>query len=145
MHALIADFRRLNASLTSSISNNIPVNSVEVKLWGTGKVYREFMHVDDMSKKCISIMQNIEANKLYDYFKISHINIGTGEDITIAELSELIKKIVGFSGKIKWDMKNIEGTKRKKLDISILNKINTLINISLKKGVKEVYANYQEQ
>lgn len=112
-------------------------NEPEVIVWGTGKPLREFMHVNDMADACVYLMEN------YDYSEIGEfVNIGVGEDVTISELVELIREIVGFEGKIKYDTSKPDGTPRKLMDVSRLNKLGWKAKISLKEGIRETYEWY---
>jgi len=106
-------------------------NQKEVVMWGTGKAKREFLFVDDLAEACVFLMQN--------YSKSDIVNIGTGEDISIKELAEIIKKIVGFEGEIVNDTTKPDGTPRKLLDVSMINKIGWKYKTKLKEGVKETY------
>ncbi len=109
----------------------------EVVVWGAGKQFREFMHVDDMADACVYLMEN------YDYSEIREfINIGVGEDITIGKLAELIKKIVGFKGDIRCDASKPEGVPRKLMDVTTLNELEWKAVISLKDGIKDLYESY---
>ncbi len=115
-------------------------NEPEVVVWGTGKPLREFMHVDDMTDACVYLMEN------YDYSEIGEfVNIGVGEDVTISELVELIKEVVGFEGEIRYDASKPDGTPRKLMDVSRLNGLGWEAKISLKDGIKETYEWYQGQ
>ncbi|WP_048050645.1 GDP-L-fucose synthase [Methanosarcina soligelidi] len=114
-------------------------NEPEVVVWGTGKPLREFMHVDDMADACVYLMEN------YDYSEIGEfVNIGVGEDVTISELVELIKEIVGFEGKIRYDISKPDGTPRKLMDVSKLNGLGWEAKISLEDGIRETYEWYIE-
>ena len=117
-------------------------SKVNITLWGTGQVYREFLYVDDLANAVLHIIKNIDAKKLYDDFKQTHINIGTGEDLTIKNLAELISQIIGYNGDINWDISKPDGTLRKKLDVSLLNQIKWYNKISLKDGIIKVYKSY---
>ncbi len=119
-----------------------PDNSVSVTLWGTGNVYREFLHVEDMADACVYIMENIEASTLYKDLGETHINIGTGIDQTIKELADLVKEITGFSGNIIWDSSKPDGTFKKQLDVSLLQSLNWNPAIKLRNGIERVYNNY---
>ncbi len=120
-----------------------PLNpSVIVSLWGTGQVYREFLYVDDMADAGIHIMENMDADNLYNKLEQTHINIGSGKDLTIKELSEIIKAIVNYKGQIYWDHSKPDGTIKKQLDVSLLNSIGWKAKISLVDGIKSVYQNY---
>ncbi|MBU1033812.1 GDP-L-fucose synthase [Patescibacteria group bacterium] len=106
----------------------------EVIVWGTGKAMREFMYVDDMARACILIMQEYNNREI--------INIGTGEDITINQLAETIKKVVKFSGKITFDASKPDGTPRKLLDISKLKKLGFENKHSLEDGIRITYNDF---
>ncbi|MDO8897433.1 MAG: GDP-L-fucose synthase [Bacteroidales bacterium] len=113
-----------------------------ILLWGTGNVFREFLHVDDMADACVYSMENVEAEKLYKALNQTHINIGTGNDMTIKELAELVKKIVGFRGNLTWDSTKPDGTAKKQLDVSLLNSLKWKPNLKLEAGINAVYKNY---
>ena len=115
-----------------------------VEIWGTGKAKREFMHVDDMAEACIHIMNNINANDLYE-LGISHINIGTGKDISIKELAEIIAKIVDFNGEIIYNTSQPDGTPKKLLNVERLNKLGFTAKIKLKEGIESTYNWYLNQ
>ena len=102
------------------------VNSV--KLWGTGKPRREFLHVDDLAKAIIVCLDNYDADQ--------QINIGTGIDLTIAEFAEKIAKNTGFTGSINWDVSREDGTPRKVLDIQKITNLGWKPTINLDKGIK---------
>ena len=121
--------------------------NVEIKLWGTGKPRREFLHSDDLADAVVYLMQNVgfkDINKERGQTEIrnTHINIGTGEDLEIAELAALVKSIVGFKGLIIWDIEKPDGTVRKLLDVSRLKKMGWSAKITLEEGVKKIYENY---
>jgi len=115
-------------------------NKPEVVVWGTGKPLREFMHVDDMADACVYLMENYDFSEVGEF-----VNIGVGEDITINELVELIKEIVGFEGEINYDTSKPDGTPRKLMTVSRLNGLGWKARISLKDGIKETYEWYQDQ
>lgn len=106
-------------------------NEADVVVWGTGSPRREFLHADDMADACVFLMKNFNEAGL--------INIGVGEDISIKELAEMIKEIVGFNGKIVFDTSKPDGTPRKLMDISKLDQLNWRVSINLKKGIENVY------
>ena len=108
----------------------------KVILWGSGNVYREFLYVDDLARACVFLMQK--------YNNSETINIGKGKDITIRALAQLIKKIVGFKGRINWDRSKPDGTPRKKLDISKLLRLGFRPQTSLTEGIKITYQWYLE-
>ncbi|HHV23590.1 MAG TPA: GDP-L-fucose synthase [Methanosarcina sp.] len=115
-------------------------NEPEVVVWGTGTPRREFMHVDDMADACVYLMENYDFSEVGEF-----VNIGVGEDVTISELAELIKEVVGFEGKIKYDTLKPDGTPRKLMDVSRLNGLGWKAGILLKDGIKETYEWYQDQ
>lgn len=119
-------------------------NQVVIALWGSGRVYREFLYVEDMADACVYIMQQVDAGKLYDELGQTHINIGTGIDLTIRELAELIRDIVGFNGTITWDQTKPDGTPKKQLDVTLLNSLNWKASTQLKAGIESVYKIYRE-
>ncbi|HEY9206285.1 MAG TPA: GDP-L-fucose synthase [Candidatus Methanoperedens sp.] len=110
-------------------------NSGEVIVWGTGKPRREFLHVDDMADACLYLMENYDASDIGEF-----VNIGIGEDITIHELAELVKHIVGYKGDIVYDTTKPDGTPRKLLDISRLRRLGWNHKIGLREGIAGVYA-----
>ncbi len=116
-------------------SSSIPVT---LRLWGTGNVYREFMHVDDLADALVFLMGNVDADEMKrlspDYF----INVGTGEDITIRDLAYMIKNITGFKGNIEFDTSKPDGTPRKLLDVSNLHTLGWRHKIELEEGIARV-------
>jgi GDP-L-fucose synthase len=106
-------------------------NKKEVVMWGTGKPKREFLHVDDLADACVFLMNNYSESEI--------VNIGSGKDVSILELSNLIKKIVGFKGEIVNDKTKPDGTPRKLLDVSKLHKIGWKHKIELEQGIKNTY------
>lgn len=112
----------------------------QVTVWGSGTPRREFLHVDDMAAACIHVMEMDDA--LYQQLvppMLSHINVGTGTDCTIAQLAELMAEVVGFQGKIVFDTSKPDGTPRKLLDISRLKSLGWEPRISLPEGLKLTY------
>ena len=119
--------------------------SDHLEVWGTGNPKREFLHVNDMARACIHVM-NIDK-KSYDKLispMSSHINVGSGEDISIKNLSYLIKDIIDYSGKIVFDDSKPDGTIRKLLDISLIKQTGWLPEIGIKEGLNETYKNFLE-
>lgn len=112
--------------------------TVTVTLWGTGEVYREFLHVDDMAAACVHVMTAVDAGKLYNELGETHINIGTGNDLTIRELAELVRNIVGFNGIIQRDTTKPDGTYKKQLDVELIHHLGWQHAISLEDGVRAV-------
>ena len=115
-------------------------NKPSVEIWGSGKPMREFLYVDDMADASIHIM-NLDKSVLKKEIKstVSHINIGTGVDIAISDVSQLIKNVVGFNGDIVFNTDMLDGTKRKLLDVSRVKNLGWEHSISLKDGLQETY------
>lgn len=121
--------------------------AVELKLWGTGRPRREFLHSDDLAKACVYLMNEVSFDDIVKErglaeVRNTHINIGVGEDLSIAELAGIVKQVTGFEGQISWDDSKPDGTFRKLLDVSRLNRLGFKAAISLKEGIEEVYCNY---
>ena len=112
-------------------------NSKEIELWGTGKPLREFIYVDDIADAAIFVM-DLDFDRLYNH-GITHLNVGTGVEITISELAKLISKLVGFDGGINYDRNKPDGTPRKIMDISRLKEIGWEARISLEEGLQLSY------
>ena len=118
---------------------------VAINLWGTGSPYREFLYVDDLAAACVYALQNIDFKDLVMEGKPAintHINIGTGNDLRIKELATLVSSIVGFKGQLNWDSTKPDGTFRKLLDVSKINKLGWKEKISLEDGITMVYGKY---
>lgn len=122
-------------------------HSDSVVVWGSGKPRREFLHSSDMAEACIYVMKNIDFDKLSNGNEIrnTHINIGYGSDVSIAELAILIKSIVGFDGEILYDSSKPDGTYQKLLDTSKLNTLGWKPKIKLEEGIKKVLEWYVSQ
>lgn len=112
-------------------------NSPSVTLWGSGSPKREFLHSDDLGSACIFLLDNYDGDVA--------INVGVGEDVSIKDLAEIIKEVVGFTGVIEWDSTKPDGTPRKLLDVSRLTKIGWKPKISLIEGIRSTYLWYQNQ
>jgi GDP-L-fucose synthase len=111
---------------------------VSITLWGTGSPMREFLHVDDMADSSVFLLLNYDAPDTTP----SHVNAGCGEDITIKDLSDIVRKTVGYEGKVIWDTEKPDGTPRKLLDVSKLKSLGWKPTISLEEGIRRVVANY---
>lgn len=111
-----------------------------VKAWGTGRPMREFLYVDEMADASIFVM-NLD-NQIYQREvqpMLSHINVGTGVDCTIKELTETVAKVVGYKGKIDWDASKPDGTPRKLMDVSRINRLGWKAKITLEDGLNQTY------
>jgi len=116
-------------------------NSVEI--WGTGVPKREFLHVDDLAEACVFLMHR-STHTVTEVAPDSVINIGVGEDISIRELAEMIADVVGFRGGLEFDGSKPDGTPRKLLDVSRINRLGWTATISLKDGINRTYRWFQE-
>lgn len=112
--------------------NNLP----SVELWGTGSPLREFLYVDDMADACVFLLENYSGEQ--------HVNIGTGKEVTIKYLAELVKKTVGYEGEIVWNSDMPDGTPRKLCDVSKLHSLGFMHKIELEEGVKLAYEWFKE-
>ncbi len=118
-------------------------NDKTVSLWGTGNAKRDFLHVDDMAKACIHIMNiNQKGYHQHTFQANSHINIGSSEEITIRKLAEIISNIIGFNGEIKFDSSKPDGTPRKLLDCQLIHKLGFSPKINLTEGLYKTYQDY---
>jgi len=105
-------------------------------MWGTGEPRREFLHVDDLAKAALFLLEA--------YDEPGPINVGTGEDVSIRELAELVKNVVGYDGTLTWDTSKPDGTPRKLLDTSKITALGWKPAIGLEDGLRSTYAWFQE-
>ncbi|MBN9618168.1 MAG: GDP-L-fucose synthase, partial [Actinobacteria bacterium] len=125
-HVLPAFIRRFaEAKATDALS---------VTIWGTGTPRREFLHVDDLARACLFLLENYDAPE--------PINVGVGEDLSIGELAEVVAQIVGYQGRIDNDLTKPDGTPQKLLDVSRINALGWKAQISLREGLERTYADY---
>jgi GDP-L-fucose synthase len=155
-------------SISKNESYQISLDRPAIQLWGSGFPKREFLHVDDLAAACHLLLSlpdaqydalcsgqsqtrpaesnasdsGVCAARKHTQLKVSHINIGTGRDMTIAELAETVKKVVGYSGEVFWDREKPDGTPRKLLDVSRLMGIGWQPRISLSEGARRTYESY---
>lgn len=121
-------------------------NKSSVQVWGTGKPKREFLHVDDLANGIFEVMRlSKEKYRKILGKNLNHINIGSGNDVSIKELSKIIKRVTSSQSKIIFDQTKPDGVKRKLLDISKMNKIGWKPNNTLEEGIKKFYAWYIEE
>jgi len=116
----------------------------KVTIWGSGNPRREFLYVDDMARACVHVM-NVRKD-VYDSCvspMLSHINVGSGDDISISELAKLIKNVVGYKGTIEYDQSKPDGTKRKLLDVGLINKLGWKARVSLEDGIQNTYSKFR--
>ena len=110
-----------------------------VKAWGTGSPRREFMYSDDMADACVFLMETVDASQLTPH---GFINIGTGQDITIRELTTILAEVVGYQGEIRWDITKPDGMPQKLLDVSMLEGLGWRYKTSLKEGLHQTYQDF---
>lgn len=125
-HVLPALIRRFHEAKVDGLS--------EVTCWGDGTPFREFLYVDDLADACVYLMNNYSGNET--------VNIGTGKELTIRELTELTAKVIGYTGEIKWDITKPNGTPRKLLDVSKLESLGWKYKVELEEGIKLAYDDF---
>ena len=125
-HVLPALIRRFHEAKENNLN--------EVVIWGTGTPLREFLYVDDLADACVYLMNTYSGNET--------VNLGTGKELSIKELAELVKKVVGFKGDISFDTTKPDGTPRKLLDVSKLEKLGWKYKTELEDGVKLAYEDF---
>jgi GDP-L-fucose synthase len=122
-HVLAALLRKAHEAKTSG--------ATELVVWGSGTPRREFLHVDDLASACVFLLEKYDSPEI--------INVGYGEDLTIRELAELICEVVGFNGKLSWDKTKPDGTPRKLLDVTKINKLGWHPTVPLRNGIAQTY------
>ncbi len=118
------------------------LNKSFVTCWGTGTPLREFLHVNDLAKACKFVLEKWSPKIDSDEFKLNYLNVGTGKELSIKELSLLIAQITDFKGEIRWDTTKPDGTPRKLLDITRIKKLGWTPKISLIDGLTETYEDF---
>ena len=113
-------------------------NTEFVEIWGSGSPKREFLHVDDFADACVYLMNNLDTKKLYGQ-NISHLNIGSGEEVSIKELALMIKNIVGYQGELQFNSDYPDGMPRKLLDVTRMSAMGWKSKINLGEGLRSVY------
>jgi GDP-L-fucose synthase len=109
-------------------------NQPTVEIWGTGSPMREFLHADDLAEACIFLMNNYDGEQF--------VNVGTGEDVTIKELAELVQDVIGFTGELRWNTDKPDGTPRKLMDVSKLHAMGWKHSIELRQGLEHTYQDF---
>ena len=119
-------------------------NDAEVVVWGTGTPMREFLFVDDMAEASLFVLElDEEIYQANTKPMLSHINVGTGRDVTIREMAETMKRVVGFKGELKFDSSKPDGSKKKLIDVSRLTAMGWTYSVELKEGLKKTYDWYK--
>ena len=140
-HVLPALVRKFTEAKKHSYENVI--------CWGDGSPLREFLHCDDLGEACVYTLENINIKSINKFKNLgnnlNHINVGTGIDITIKDLAELISKEIGYTGEIIWDLNKPNGTPQKKLDVSLINQLGWKNRISLKEGLRLTIREFEEK
>jgi len=134
-HVLPAMIRRFHEAKAS--------NAPTVVIWGTGSPKREFLHVDDMARACVHVMELArETYAAHTDVMASHLNVGTGEDLSIAELAQLVSQVVGYRGRIEYDTSKPDGTPRKLLDVSRIRRLGWAPEVGLRPGIEHAYEDF---
>ena len=141
--ALWAEGEDISAQLKDEVRldrEGTPLSAEEVEVWGSGKPMREFLHVDDMATASLFVL-NLDRDTYARETDpmLSHINVGSGTDITIRELAETIADVTSFEGRIVFDASKPDGTQRKLMDVSRLDRMGWRARISLRDGIGETY------
>ncbi len=123
-----------NAGALKSNLREFGITEDYVLLWGAGEALREFLHVDDLADACVFLMERFDYKDIGEF-----VNIGTGEDIKVKDLAELVRKTVGFEGGIKHDLSRPDGTPRKLLDVSKMKRLGWTAEINLQDGIRKTY------
>ncbi|MCK4947492.1 MAG: GDP-L-fucose synthase [Candidatus Aureabacteria bacterium] len=126
-----------NLKSVDSLLADVGIAAQSITLWGSGSPYREFLYVDDTAEACVFLMQKYDAKEIGEF-----VNIGSGKDIQLKELANLIKQIVGFKGEIQWDTAKPDGTPKKLLDVERMNKLGWKAKVRLEDGIRMVYEGY---
>ena len=137
---------------TEFVTPNTNLNKVQIEIWGSGNPRREFLYSEDMADACVFLLKNIDFKDILNTeclthtakneVRNTHINIGTGKDISIKELAELIKNIIGFKGELYFNTEKPDGTMKKLTDVSKLNSLGWKYKMDLESGIKEMYKWY---
>jgi GDP-L-fucose synthase len=122
---------------------------VSLSCWGTGSPLREFLYSDDLAEACVFLLENAKYEDLAFEDESgtvqSHINVGSGKEVSIKELAETVKEVVGFEGEIEWDTSTPDGTPRKLMDSSRLLSKGWKPQVDLREGIARAYADFKEQ
>ena len=151
---IISVLQKIGIKIISDLTDKGVENKVSIEIWGTGKPYREFLWSEEMADACVFLIENRnfedimalekfkEDNKIKEV-RNTHINIGTGKEISIADLAELAKSIIGFKGKLFFNTEKPDGTYRKLTDISRLTALGWKAEVEIDEGIKRLYKWYR--
>jgi len=117
----------------------------ELLIWGSGTPKREFLYVEELAVACVHVLENVNAGNLYDEFNLTHINIGSGEELTIRELAKIISDVVGFEGDMIFDSSKPDGTPQKLLDVAVIHELGWHHKLSLSEGINRTYRWFLEK
>lgn len=139
---ILSDLNVSDLDIALEKLNNFGITSENVEIWGTGKPMREFLWSEDMADACVHVMQYTNFSDLIvnqKEVRNTHINIGTGKDISIRELAYLIKKIIGYQGNFIFNSEKLDGTMKKVTDVSKINQLKWKHKIGLEEGIRRIY------
>jgi len=145
---VVKDLDMKNINEVREYLKGFGVDEEQVEIWGSGKPMREFLYSEDMADACTFLLENRDFEHTYSNnsseVRNTHINIGTGKDISIEELAKLIKEVIGFKGKLHFNTEKPDGTMRKLTDVSKLNSLGWKYTVELRDGIKMMYDWYQK-
>ena len=136
-------------SLSSDLCSSTSKQGVRLACWGTGSPLREFLYSDDLAEACVFLLENVNYDDAAfedDSGTIqSHINVGSGKEVSIKELAEAVRTVVGFEGEIEWDTAKPDGTPRKLMDSSKLSQLGWMAAIDLREGISRAYEDFKKR
>jgi GDP-L-fucose synthase len=143
---LLEWLRKSGISLSSDLCSSTSKQGVSLACWGTGSPLREFLYSDDLAEACVFLLENINYDDVAFEDETgtiqSHLNVGSGNEVSIKELAETVKDVVGFQGQIEWDTSKPDGTPRKLMDSSRLHKLGWEPSIELREGISKAYEDF---
>ncbi|EIJ4041789.1 GDP-L-fucose synthase [Campylobacter jejuni] len=138
-----------NENETEKYLNKFGITENSVEIWGSGKAMREFLHADDMADACVYVMEKVNFSDLYKNndteIRNTHINIGSGKDITIKDLAEIVKRIIGYRGNLIFNINKLDGTMKKLGSCEKINSLGWKAKIKLEDGIKMMYNWYLKE
>ena len=146
---LLEWLRKSGISLSSDLCPQTSARGVRLACWGTGSPLREFLYSDDLAEACVFLLENISYDDVAFEDETgtvqSHLNVGSGNEVSIKELAETVKAVVGFGGEIEWDTSKPDGTPRKLMDSSRLRRLGWMPAIELREGISRAYEDFQSR